>query len=63
MTTERQIPVTYRSTRPLTIALAIIAFAIGMVAGAIAVRALDLQADAAVRPRPSSRTRASRTTT
>ena len=50
MTTERQIPVTYRSTRPLTIALAIIAFAIGIVAGAIAVRALDLQPDAVVRP-------------
>jgi hypothetical protein len=50
MTTERQVRVSYQSTRALTIALAIIAFAIGMVAGAIAVRALDLQADAVVRP-------------
>ncbi len=50
MTTERHVPVLYQSTRSLTIALAIVAFAIGMVAGAIAVRALDLQAEAAVRP-------------
>ena len=50
MTTERQVPVSYQSTRSLMIALAIIAFAIGMVAGAIAVRALDLQSDAVVRP-------------
>ncbi len=51
MTSERQVPISYRSTQwPLMIALAIVAFAIGMVAGAIAVRALDFQAEAAVRP-------------
>ena len=50
MTTERQVPVSYQSTRSLMIALAIVAFSIGMVAGAIAVRALDLRSDAVVRP-------------
>ncbi len=51
MTTERQVLVSYQSTRrSLIIALAIVAFSIGMVAGAIVVRTLDLQSDSGVRP-------------